>query len=151
MSYDLSPDVERIVQALERAPSVFNTRPWWFEPCPPDRIELWLRANLGEPDGAARGRARDSAARGRARDNAARGRARDSAAARARDGAARGRARDNVARARAREYVISCGAALFNLRLAIRIAGHDLGCGYCPTPLMPTPCIPPRCLRRSRS
>ena len=140
MSYDLSPDVERIVQALERAPSVFNTRPWWFEPCPPDRIELWLRANLGEPDGAARGRARDSRrARGR--------RARDSAAgARARDGAARGRARDNVARARAREYVISCGAALFNLRLAIRIAGHDLVVWLLPDPAYADPMHPPALL-----
>ena len=26
----------------------------------------------------------------------------------------------------AREFAISCGAALFNLRLAIRVAGHDL-------------------------
>jgi hypothetical protein len=42
--------------------------------------------------------------------------------------------RENVDRARAREYVISCGAALFNLRLAIRVAGHDLVLWLLPVP-----------------
>ena len=40
----------------------------------------------------------------------------------------------DVDRARAREYVISCGAALFNLRLAIRVAGHDLVSWLLPVP-----------------
>ena len=120
MSYDLPPDIERIVQDVQRAPSIFNTRPWWFQFRPPDHIELWLSANLGERDGAAR--------------------------ARARDGAARARARDNVARARAREYVISCGAALFNLRLAIRMAGHDLVVWQLPDPAYADPMHPPALL-----
>ena len=39
-----------------------------------------------------------------------------------------------IDKARAREYVISCGAALFNLRLAIRVAGHDLAVWLLPDP-----------------
>jgi len=35
---------------------------------------------------------------------------------------------------RAREVAISCGAALFNLRLAIRVAGHDLAVWLLPDP-----------------
>jgi len=81
--YDLPRDVERIVQAVQEAPSIFNTRPWWFEFHPPDQIELWLRGN-----------SRKSLPKG-------------------------------TARARAREYVISCGAALFDLRMTLRMAGHD--------------------------
>jgi hypothetical protein len=34
----------------------------------------------------------------------------------------------------AREFAISCGAALFNLRLAIRVAGHDLALWLLPDP-----------------
>ena len=41
---------------------------------------------------------------------------------------------DALDRARKREYVISCGAALFNLRLAIRVAGHDLAVRLLPDP-----------------
>ena len=129
MSYDLLPDIERIVQDVQRAPSIFNTQPWWFQFRPPDHIELWLSANLGERDGVARARARDGVAR-----------------ARARDGVARARARDGVARARAREYVISCGAALFNLRLAIRMAGHDLVVWQLPDPAYADPTHPPALL-----
>ena len=135
--YDLPPDIERIVQDVQRAPSVFNTRPWWFQFRPPDHIELWLR-DLGAHDGAARARPRDGAARARARDGAARARARDSVA--------RARARDSVARARAREYVISCGAALFNLRLAIRTVGHDLVVSPLPDPAYADPMHPPALL-----
>ena len=127
--YNLLTDIPRIVQAAESAPSIFNTRPWWFEPRPPDHIDLWLRANLGEHDGAAGARARDGAA-----------------GARARDGAAGARARDGAAGARAREYVISCGAALFNLRLAIRMAGHDLVSWLLPDPAHADPMNPPALL-----
>ncbi len=35
----------------------------------------------------------------------------------------------------AREFAISCGAALYNLRLAIRVAGHDLAVRLPPHPL----------------
>jgi hypothetical protein len=129
MSYDLSRDIERIVEDVQRAPSVFNTRPWWVQFRPPDHIELWLRANLGERDGVTRARARDGVAQ-----------------ARARDGVAQARARDGVARARAREYVISCGAALFNLRLSIRMAGHDLVVWRLPDPAYADPMHPPALL-----
>ncbi len=80
MSYDLLADWPRLVEAFDKAPSVFNTKPWSFTPVPPDHIELRL-PGLREMD-------RDKALR--------------------------------------RESVISCGAALYNLRLAIRVAGHDL-------------------------
>jgi hypothetical protein len=38
-------------------------------------------------------------------------------------------------KARTREYVISSGAALFNLRLAIRVAGHDMAVWLLPDPV----------------
>ena len=120
MTYDLKPDIGRIVQDVQRAPSIFNTRPWWFEPRPPDHIELWLRTNPGARGGAARARTRDRAVRAPAR--------------------------GNVARACAREYVISCGAALFNLRLAIRMAGHDLVVWLLPDPAYADPMHPPALL-----
>jgi len=95
MGYELPPDIPRIIDQVQKAPSIFNTRPWWFEPRPPDRIELWLRGNQGKLHGAAQA---------------------------------------GVARARAREYVISCGAALFDLRMTIRITGHDLVVWLLPDP-----------------
>jgi hypothetical protein len=107
MSYDLSPDIPRIISHVQRAPSIFNTHPWWFEPRPPDRIELWLRGNQGHPQGAAQAR---------------------------------------EARARAREYVISCGAALFDLRMTIRMAGHDLVVWLLPDPEHADPLGPPTLL-----
>ncbi len=125
MSYDLSRDIERIVQDVQRAPSVFNTRPWSVEFRPPDHIELWLRADLGEHDGLARARGRGGVAQVRA---------------------AQALEREGMARARAREYVISCGAALFNLRLAIRMAGHDLVVWRLPDPAYADPMHPPTLL-----
>jgi hypothetical protein len=141
MSYDLPPDIERIVQDVQRAPSVFNTRPWWLQFRPPDHIELWLRGNLDERDGVARAGPRGGVAR------AARAEPRGGVArARARGGVAEARAGGGVARARAREYVISCGAALFNLRLAIRMAGHDLVVWRLPDPAYADPMHPPALL-----
>ena len=102
--YDLLQDFPRIVEAVQKAPSIFNTRPWWIEPRPPDHIELWLRGNP------------------------------------------RQRFPQRVARARAREFVISCGAALFNLRLAIRLAGHDLVVWLLPDPAHDNPTDPPTLL-----
>jgi hypothetical protein len=87
MGYNPSADIVRIAAAVEKAPSVFNTRPWSFRFSGTDRIELRLLASLGDLD-----------------------------------------------RARAREYTISCGAALLNLRLAIRVAGHDLAVWLLPDP-----------------
>ena len=124
--YNLSADIGRIVQDAQRAPSIFNTRPWCFQPRPPCHIDLWLRAPAGDMDKA---RVRDGAAR-----------------AGAHDGNSRLRAHDRAARARAREYVISCGAALFNLRLAIRAAGHDLVVWPLPDPAYANPIHPPALL-----
>jgi hypothetical protein len=99
MPYDPGPDFGRLRDEAQRAPSVFNTRPWWFEYRPPDHIDLWLRAMDGAMD-----------------------------------------------KARAREYVISCGAALFNLRLAIRVVGHDLVVWLLPKPNYADPMHPPTLL-----
>ena len=107
MSYDLPPDIPRIIDHVQKAPSIFNTRPWWFEPRPPDRVELWLRGKQGKPQGVAQAR---------------------------------------EARARAREYVISCGAALFDLRMTIRVAGHDLVVWLLPDPEHADPYGPPTLL-----
>ena len=87
MGYNPSADIVRIAAAVEKAPSVFNTRPWTFRFPGTDRIELRLPANL-----------------------------------------------DGIDPAHAREYTISCGAALLNLRLAIRVAGHDLAVWLMPDP-----------------
>ena len=43
MSYDPEPDFGRLRDETQRAPSVFNNRPWYFEYRPPDHIDLWLR------------------------------------------------------------------------------------------------------------
>lgn len=51
-----------------------------------------------------------------------------------------------IDKARAREYVISCGAALFNLRLAIRVTGHDLAVRLLPKPSYRDPMNPPTLL-----
>ena len=95
---------DALINAAQRAWSVYNTRPWWFDFRPPDRLELWLRDNP-----------------------------RQSLAPR-------------LARARAREYVISCGAALSNLRLAIRTAGRDLVVWLLPDPEHADPMRPPALL-----
>jgi hypothetical protein len=107
MPYDLPPDIQRIIDHVQKAPSIFNTRPWWFEFRPPDRIELWLRGNQGGHQGAAQAR---------------------------------------VARARAREQVISCGAALFDLRMTIRMTGHELVVWLLPDPEHADPMHPPALL-----
>ena len=46
MSYDLPPDIERIVEAVQEAPSIFNTRPWWFEFYPPEHIHFLSIASM---------------------------------------------------------------------------------------------------------
>ncbi len=86
MSYDPSADRLRITEAVEKAPSIFNTRPWVLRFPAADRIELRL-PYLGDLD-----------------------------------------------HAQLREYTISCGAALFNLRLAIRVAGHEFAVWELPDP-----------------
>ena len=96
------PDTKRIAEAVESAPSIFNSKPWWFEMPAEDRIDL--RANLAMGRGS--GALGPMAQRGR-------------------------RIHPDPL---AREFAISCGAALYNLRLAIRVAGHDLAVWLVPDP-----------------
>jgi hypothetical protein len=100
--------VTRIAEAVDSAPSIFNTRPWHFRPVPPDRVEM--RFDPGALGGGDYGPG-------------------DLGGRREYD-----RGRDRWAAPGSllrpdplvREEMISCGAALYNLRLAIRVAGHDL-------------------------
>jgi nitroreductase len=94
--WDPVEDIRRIVDAAQAAPSVFNAQPWSFRVVAADRVEM--RANFG---------ARDQVDRGNW--------------AAWTSGAADGAKVDPLTR----EFTISCGAALYNLRLAIAVAGHD--------------------------
>jgi nitroreductase len=82
--------VYRLLEPVQRAPSVHNTQPWWFRIVADDRIDLCARfghhAEL----------------------------------------AMNGSGMPAVSPFLRRELFISCGAALYNLRLAIRVTGHDL-------------------------
>jgi hypothetical protein len=82
--------VSRLLRAVERAESVHDSQPWWFQIVAGDRIELhanedrWLK----------------------------------------------------VADPGARGLFISCGAALFNLRMAIRVTGHNVAVWLLPDPVV---------------
>ena len=78
MPWYLRQYLPQLREAVDRAPSIFNQRPWELELTADDRVELYLVPN----------------------------------AALAENGLLR-------------EAVISCGAALYNLRLAIRVAGRQ--------------------------
>jgi nitroreductase len=98
------PDLEQIAEAVQNAPSVFNSQPWSLTVVADDRIDLYARLDEPREDNQRRwdlGAGEDSA-----------------------------RHLDPLAR----ELVISCGAALYNLRLAIRVAGHDLAIRLPPHP-----------------
>jgi hypothetical protein len=69
--------VYRLLEPVQKAPSVHNTQPWYFRIAAEDRIDICARFGDG-------------------------------------------------ADALRRELILSCGAALYNLRLAIRVTGHDL-------------------------
>ena len=94
-------DLARIVETVRSAPSIFDSKPWLpdplLQPVAPNRIEL--RAKPGVLPGEGQ---KESAWLRVDKD--------------------KGIYIDPLAR----EFAISCGAALFNLRLAIRVAGHDL-------------------------
>ncbi len=90
------PDIEQIAEAVKNAPSVFNSQPWFLQVSADDPIELHARPVEPE-EGDQRWWDLSPSADGR-------------------------RHLDPLAR----EFAISCGAALYNLRLAIRVAGHDL-------------------------
>lgn len=100
--------IVRIAEAVDSAPSIFNTRPWYLRPVPPDRVEMRFdpRALGGGDYGPG-----------------------DLGGRREYDGRRdRWAAPGSLLRPDPliREEMISCGAALYNLRLAIRVAGHGL-------------------------
>ena len=80
----------RLLEPVQRAPSVHNTQPWWFRIVADDRIDICARFGAGAGL------------------------------------ALNGNGRAPVLPALRRELFISCGAALYNLRLAVRVTGHDL-------------------------
>jgi nitroreductase len=84
--------VYRLLEPVQRAPSVHNTQPWYFRIVADDRIDICARFGAGA----------DAAF------------------------AMNGNGRLALSPALRRELIISCGAALYNLRLAIRVTGHDV-------------------------
>ena len=102
------PDTKRIAETVESAPSIFNSKPWWLDPVAEDRIDL--HAKLGGVD-----RQRWDQWVGR-------------------PGIQHPEWPVHHPEWLAREIAISCGAALYNLRLAIRVAGHELSVWLVPDP-----------------
>ena len=90
--------VSRLLEPVQRAPSVHNTQPWYFRIAAEDRIDICARFG-------------DRADAGFTMN---------------------GTGRLPVSAALRRELIISCGAALYNLRLAIRVTGHDLAAWLLP-------------------
>ena len=88
----------RLLEPVQRAPSVHNTQPWYFRIVAEDRIDICAR--FGDRGDA--------------------------------EFTMNGNARLPVSPALRRELIISCGAALYNLRLAIRVTGHDLAAWLLP-------------------
>ena len=90
--------VYRLLEPVQRAPSVHNTQPWYFRIVAEDRIDICAR--FGDRADA--------------------------------EVTMNGNARLPVSAALRRELILSCGAALYNLRLAIRVTGHDLAAWLLP-------------------
>src|ERR1700730_11071985 len=80
----------RLLEPVQRAPSVHNTQPWWFRIVADDRIDICAR--FGDGAGLA----------------------------------LNGTGRPPVSLALRREVFISCGAAMYNLRRAVRTTTRDL-------------------------
>jgi hypothetical protein len=102
------PDTKRIAETVESAPSIFNSKPWWLDPVAEDRIDLHAKL-----DGVDRQRWDQWVGR---------------------RGIQHPEWLIHHPQWLAREIAISCGAALYNLRLAIRVAGHDLTVWLVPDP-----------------
>jgi hypothetical protein len=90
--------VFRLLEPVQRAPSVHNTQPWYFRIVAEDRIDICAR--FGDRADA--------------------------------EFTVNGNTRLPVSPALRRELILSCGAALYNLRLAIRVTGHDLAAWLLP-------------------
>ena len=84
--------VRRLLEPVQRAPSVHNTQPWYFRIVAEDRIDICARFGDRADAGFTM----------------------------------TGNGRLPVSPSLRRELILSCGAALYNLRLAIRVTGHDL-------------------------
>jgi hypothetical protein len=97
----------RLLEPVQRAPSVFNTQPWWFRILADDRMDVCAR--VGE--GSAYRHLREHGLK-------------------LTDGDRQLYSIDPGSR----ELIMSCGAALCNLRLAVRAAGHDLTIHLLPYP-----------------
>ena len=97
-------DLEQIAEAVKNAPSIFNSQPWSLRVPADDRIELYARFDRPYAEDQRR---------------------------RVMPGSADGRRHLDPL---TREFAISCGAALYNLRLAIRVSGHDLAVRLPPHP-----------------
>jgi len=98
--------LEQVAEAVKNAPSVFNSQPWSFMVPADDRIELYAKSVSERYEV-------------------------DQPwwdISRGLDGT---RHLDPLAR----EFAISCGAALYNLRLAIRVEGHDFAVRLPPHPV----------------
>ena len=97
----------RLLEPVQRAPSVFNTQPWWFRILADDRLDVCAR--VGE--GSAYQHLQEHGLGLRDADR-----------------------RLSSVDPGSRELIMSCGAALCNLRLAIRAAGHDITIHLLPYP-----------------
>ena len=97
----------RLLEPVQRAPSGFNTQPWWFRILADDRMDVCAR--VGE--GSAYRHLREHGLK-------------------LTDGDRQLYSIDPGSR----ELIMSCGAALCNLRLAVRAAGHDLTIHLLPYP-----------------
>jgi nitroreductase len=97
----------RLLEPVQRAPSVFNTQPWWFRILADDRLDVCARVGEGSAYQHLREHGLDL-----------------------RDADRRLVSVDPASR----ELIMSCGAALCNLRLAVRAAGHDLTVHLLPYP-----------------
>jgi len=95
----------RLLEPVQRAPSILNTQPWWFRILADDRIELCARIAEGSAYQYL-----------------------EKYGLELRNGDRRLPSVDPEAR----ELIVSCGAALFNLRLSIRVAGHGLAVSMLP-------------------
>jgi nitroreductase len=91
--------IYRLLEPVQRAPSVHNIQPWSFRIVADDRVDLCAR--FGGSAGT--------------------------------EFTLNGHGWLPVSASLRRELIISCGAALYNLRLAIRVTGHDLAVWLLPS------------------
>jgi nitroreductase len=97
----------RLLEPVQLAPSIFNTQPWWFRILADDSLDVCAR--VGE--GSAYQHLQEHGLDLRDADR-----------------------RLSSVDPESRELIMSCGAALCNLRLAVRVAGHDLAIHPLPYP-----------------